>query len=188
MNSVIFLAAGNPVAEIAHQFGVTWQLLISQIVLFVIVAVALKKFAYQPILDMLEKRRQIIAESLSNADKIKAELASAQAKTQELLAQAGAQATKIIEEARAAAAKISEQEAQKAVVAAQDIVTKARQSNENEFKRLETELKREIGRLAVTAAMRVSGKILTAEDQPPDRRLNPFELRVARWTLRIQSK
>ena len=34
----------------------------------------LKKFAYHPILEMLEKRKQTIAESLSNADKIKQEL------------------------------------------------------------------------------------------------------------------
>ncbi len=52
MNSLVLLAAaGNPVADIAHQFGVNWQLLISQIILFVIVAVALKKFAYGPILE-----------------------------------------------------------------------------------------------------------------------------------------
>ena len=84
MNSLVLLAAaGNPVADIAHQFGVNWQLLISQIILFVIVAVALKKFAYGPILEMLEQRRTRIAESLANADKIKSELASAQAKAQE---------------------------------------------------------------------------------------------------------
>ena len=71
MNSLVLFAAGNPVAEIAHQFGVTWQLLISQIILFVIVALALKKFAYGPILEMLEQRRTRIAESLANADKIK---------------------------------------------------------------------------------------------------------------------
>ncbi|MEW6305396.1 MAG: F0F1 ATP synthase subunit B, partial [Verrucomicrobiota bacterium] len=168
MNSfVVFAAAagGNPVAEIANQFGVTWQLLISQTILFVIVALALKKWAYQPILEMLEKRRQMIAESVANSDKIKQELANAQAKTQEIISQASTQANKIIEEARAAAGKVTEQETQKAIATAQDIIAKARQANEAEFKRLEGELKKEIGRLAVQAAMRVSGKILTAEDQ-----------------------
>ncbi|MBI5775492.1 MAG: ATP synthase F0 subunit B, partial [Verrucomicrobia bacterium] len=89
--------SGGPVEVIAKQFGVTWQLLISQIVLFVIVAVALKKFAYQPILDMLEERKRRIADGLAAADKSKAELASAQAKVQEILGQAGVQATKMIE-------------------------------------------------------------------------------------------
>ena len=98
MNSPAFLAAAaaahtdNPVADIANQFGVTWQLLISQIILFGIVAFALKKFAYAPILDMLEQRRTRIAESLANADKIKAELAKAQATAQEVIGKASAQA------------------------------------------------------------------------------------------------
>src|SRR5215207_8773649 len=114
MNLYPVLAAaaepGNPISEIAHQFGVTWQLLISQIVLFVIVAVALKKFAYGPILKVLEERRQKIAESLANADKIKQDLASAQAKSHEILNQANVQSNKLIEDARAVAAKVQEQE------------------------------------------------------------------------------
>lgn len=157
--------AGGPVAEIAHQFGVTWPLLISQIVLFVIVAVALKKFAYGPVLQMLEERKKRIAEGLQNAERMKSELAQAQTKAQELLGQAGAQANKVIEEARAAAARLTEQETQKAVAAAADIIAKAREANEAEFKRLETQLKRDIGRLAVQAAMQVTGKVLTADDQ-----------------------
>ena len=99
MNSSLLLAAastGNPVAEIAKQFNVTWQLLISQIILFVIVAVALKKFAYAPLLKVLEERRQRIAESLANAEKIKKELASAQAKAQEILTLANTQANKFL--------------------------------------------------------------------------------------------
>jgi F-type H+-transporting ATPase subunit b len=167
MNPYILAAAapGNPVAEIAHQFGVNWQLLISQIILFVIVALALKKFAYAPILEMLEKRRQTIAESMDNAEKIKAELANAQAKSQEIMKEAGVQATKMIEEARAAAAKISETEAQKAVKAAEQIIAKAREASETDRNRMMAELKREIGHLAVKAAMQVTGKVLTAEDQ-----------------------
>ncbi|MBI3414752.1 MAG: F0F1 ATP synthase subunit B [Verrucomicrobia bacterium] len=167
MNSLILAAAapGNPVSEIANQFGVTWQLLISQIVLFVIVAVALKKFAYGPILAMLDERKQRIAESMANAEKMKIELANAQAKAQEILNQANAQSTKMIEEARAAAAKVTELETQKAVTAAQDIVNKARQASEAELARMKTELRREVGRLVATTASKVTGKILTGDDQ-----------------------
>ena len=171
MNQFILFAAseGGGIMDIAKstgdQFGFHWQLFISQIISFVVVVIALQKFAYKPILTMLEQRRETIAQGLANAEKIKAELANAQAKSQELLTAASVQANKIIEEARSAAAKISEVEAQKAVSAASDIIAKAKQSNEAEFKRLEAELKREIGTLAVRAAMQVSGKILTADDQ-----------------------
>ena len=168
MNSFVLLAAdapGNPIVEIANQFGVTWPLLISQIVLFVIVAVALKKFAYGPILKVLEERRHKIAEGLANADKIKQELATAQAKAQEILNQASTQGAKMIEEARAAAAKVQEVETQKAIAAANDIVAKARQASEAELVRMKAELRREVGRLVVSTTAKVTGKVLTPEDQ-----------------------
>ncbi|MEI6358509.1 MAG: F0F1 ATP synthase subunit B [Verrucomicrobiota bacterium] len=163
--SFLWAAAENPVAEIAHQFGVTWQLLISQIILFVIVALALKKFAYAPILDMLEQRRERIAKGLADAEQSRSELANAQAKAQELLNQAGTQANKMIEEARLAAAKVSEVERQKAVADATDILAKARQAGDAELVRLKGELRKEFGKLVVAASAKVSGKILTFEDQ-----------------------
>jgi len=167
MNSIIFAAATaeNPIGEIAQQFGVTWQLLISQIILFVIVALALKKFAYSPILKVLEERRQRIAEGLANAEKIKSDLANAQAKAQEILGQASAQGNKMIEEARQSAAKVLEAETQKAVATANDIVTKARQASEAELVRMKAELRKEVGRLVVATSAKVTGNILTAEQQ-----------------------
>jgi F-type H+-transporting ATPase subunit b len=168
MNSILLAAAapgGNPITDVAHQFGVTWQLLISQIILFVIVALALKKFAYGPVVKVLEERRQRIAEGLANAEKIKNDLANAQAKAQEIISQASNQGNKLIEEARQSAAKVLEQETQKAVAAAQDIVTKAQQASEVEISRMKDELRREIGRLVVNTTAKVAGKVLSADDQ-----------------------
>jgi F-type H+-transporting ATPase subunit b len=172
MNSFILAAAapvaastGNPIGDIAQQFGVTWQLLISQIILFVIVALALKKFAYAPILKVLEERRQRIAEGLANAEKIKADLASAQAKAQEVLNAANAQGNKLIEEARQSAAKVLEVETQKAIATANDIVTKARQASEAELVRMKSELRKQVGRLVVATSAKVTGNILTADQQ-----------------------
>ena len=170
MSSWILFAAAAPAIEsvpeqIARQFGWNLSGFIAQVITFVIVAVALKKFAYGPLLKVLDDRKQRIAEGLANADKIKIELANAQAKTQELMTQAGNQANKIIEEARAAAAKVTETETQKAVAAAQDIINKARQSNDAELARMKTELRREVGRLVASTASKVTGKILTNDDQ-----------------------
>ncbi|MFM2294484.1 MAG: hypothetical protein RLZZ350_897 [Verrucomicrobiota bacterium] len=166
--SIFILAAaepGNPVEQIAKQFGVTWQLLISQIILFVIVALALKKFAYGPLQTILEERREKIAKSLADAEQIKKDLANAQVKAQEILTQASQQATKAIEEARAAAAKVQEVETQKAIAAAGDIIAKAKQASEAELVRMKAELRKEVGRLVVATSAKVTGNILTAEQQ-----------------------
>jgi F-type H+-transporting ATPase subunit b len=170
MNHLIFLAdIGSDLAQTASQtaktFGVDWPHLISQIISFCLVAALLYFFAYDRILKVLEERRQRIAEGLANAEKIKAELDRTEAARQEVLSQANAQANKLIEEARAAAARVQEQETQKAIAAAEQIITKAREAAAQDHERMLAELRREVGRLVVETTGRVTGKVLTPEDQ-----------------------
>jgi len=166
MSSIILFAAEtNPLKGIADTFGWNPQMFFSQLVAFIIVALVLKKFAYQPVLDMLEERKKRIAEGLENAGKIKAELAKTEASRQSVLDQANTQATKFIEEARVAAAKVLEQETQKAIATANQIIVKAREANDAELARMKAELRREMGRLVVETTGKVTGKVLTMEDQ-----------------------
>jgi len=167
MKRFILLAqtsGGGPVQEIAGTFGVDWSHLIAQMISFCIVCALLYRFAYRPVLAMLEERRQQIAEGLANAEKIKAELAQTEAKRQDVMTQANAQATRLIDEARVAAARVQEQETQKAIAAAEQIIDKAREAAEQDHARMLAELKREVGRLVVQTTTTVTGKILTADD------------------------
>src|SRR5262249_7009143 len=146
--------------ETAAKFGLDWPHFIAQCLSFLIVCGALYKFAYKPVLQVLEERRQKIAQSLADADKMKQELANAQNQAESILNQANAQGAKLIEEVRVAAAKLQEQEAQKAIAAAADIVEKARQATQTEHARMLAELRREVGRLVVTTTAKVTGKVL----------------------------
>ena len=150
---------------IATTFGVDWPHLLAQIASFCIVCFILFRFAYRPVLAMLEVRRQQIALGVANEERIKAELARTEALRHEVIAQANAQATKFIEEARAAATRLHEQEIQKAIAAAEEVMTKAREAAAQDHERMLSELKREVGRLVVQTTAAVTGKILTAEDQ-----------------------
>ncbi|MCO5053664.1 MAG: F0F1 ATP synthase subunit B [Verrucomicrobiae bacterium] len=170
MNYLMLAAAeagqgDSPLTQLAREFSLEPRLLISQLVLFVIVAVVLAKFAYKPLLGMLEMRKAQISESLENAKQTREELAKAQVKAQEIVNAASAQANKAIEEARAAAAKVQEQETQKAIAAANDIIAKARQASEAELARMKAELRKEIGRLVVATSAKVTGEILTPDQQ-----------------------
>ena len=149
----------------AEQFGLNWPHFIAQCICFAIVAFLLHRFAYKPILKVLEERRKLIAESLQNAERIKAELARAEATRQEIVQKANADSNKLIEEARAAAARLLEAESQKAIATANQIVAKAREANEAELVRMKAELRREVGRLVVSTTAKVTGKVLTPEDQ-----------------------
>lgn len=167
--NVLLLAAQVAISEhperIATTFGVDWSHLLAQIASFCIVCFVLYRFAYQPVLKMLEVRRQQIAQGLANAEQIKAELARTEVQRQEVMAQANAQGTKFIEEARAAAARVLEQETQKAIATAEQILIKTREAAAQDHDRMLVELKREVGRLVVQATTTVTGKILTSEDQ-----------------------
>jgi len=166
---VLFGSIGGELGQVARdtttRFGVDLPHFFAQCVSFFIVAFVLHRYAYRPVLTMLEERKRRIKEGLDNAEKIKQELANTQTRTQEIMVQAGQQAAKMIEEARAAAAKVQEQETQKAIAAAQSIVDKAHQAAQAEHARMLADLRREVGRLVVDATAKVTGKVLTLEDQ-----------------------
>jgi F-type H+-transporting ATPase subunit b len=170
MNEFVFFAGvGADLAQMgrntATTFGVDWPHFIAQVISFGIVAFVLQRFAYKPILQVLEQRRQRIAEGLANAERIKQELAKTEAARQEVLMNANVQANRLIEEARAAAARVQEQETQKAIATAEQIIAKAREAAAQDHARMLADLKREVGHLVVETTARVTGKILTPEDQ-----------------------
>jgi F-type H+-transporting ATPase subunit b len=168
MSAVLLMAqaeSGNRIGQIAQTFGVDWPHLIAQMISFCILCVLLHRFAYKPVLNMLESRRQTIAQSLANADKVKAELARTEAQRQEVMVQANARATQFIDEARAAAERLLKQETTKATAAAEEIIARARQATAQDHARMLAELKQEVGRLVVETTSAVTGKVLTAEDQ-----------------------
>jgi F-type H+-transporting ATPase subunit b len=168
MNGLILLAeAGteNPVTQIARTFGVDWPHLIAQLISFSIVCLVLYFFAYKRVLAMLEERRQRIAQGLADAKASKAELARSEAQRQEVLVAANAQATRLIEEAHAAAARVQDRETQKAIAAAEELISKAREAAAREHSLMLAQLKRELGRLVVQTTATVTGKVLTPEDQ-----------------------
>ena len=156
---------GDVAADTAATFGFNLWLFLSQVISFTIVALALRRFAYKPILGILEERRQRIAEGLLNAEKIKQQLAEAEQRYQEILSNANAAAQKMIDDARESAAHVAERKQQEAVAMAEQIVAKAHEASAIEHERTMAQLKRELGRLVVDTTAKVTGKVLTGEDQ-----------------------
>ena len=146
-------------------FGVNAPLFISQLIAFTIVALLLKKFAYKPVLDMLEQRKTRIAEAEANAEKIKSELAETESARDKILEEARSEANRLIEETRSAAAELKEAKTQEAISSAEAIIAKAQEAAIAERDKLMAELKQEVGRLVVETTCKVTGKVLTAEDQ-----------------------
>ena len=151
--------------ELLDNLGVDGPKLIAQLINFGIVLLVLWKFAYKPVLEMLETRRQKIAKSMDEAEQIKAELAETQAERDKVMAEANQKAEKLIADAKEAAKQVGKAEGERAVKQAEEIIRKAREATEADRERMLAELKAEIGRLVVETTAKVSGKVLTTEDQ-----------------------
>ena len=157
-------AGGGRVGEIASTFGVDWPHLTAQIVSFSIVCALLYWLAYRPVLRMLDHRRQQIADGLANQEKINAALAEIETERKATIAAAQAESTRLIAEAREMARRLREQEAQRATVAAEQIMVNAKDAAAREHSRMLAELRQEVGRLVVQTTAAVTGKVLTTDD------------------------
>ena len=168
MNVLILLAeanSGSGVQRLAETFGVDWPHLLSQIISFSIVCLLLHRFAYKPILSLLEERRKQIAEGIAEREKIRSELAQAHARREEIIMAADVEATKLVEEAHTSAVVVRDRETRKALATADQIIAKSHEAAEQEHARMLRELKQELGSLVVQATSVATGKVLTAEDQ-----------------------
>ncbi|PYX46960.1 MAG: ATP synthase F0 subunit B, partial [Acidobacteria bacterium] len=102
MNALILLTLADPggqLQELANTFGVDWPHLVAQIISFGIVCVLLHRFAYKPVLHMLDERRLHIAEGIAEREQIRSDLEQTEAEGRRIVQQADAKATQIIEEA-----------------------------------------------------------------------------------------
>ena len=157
--------AGDIVRDTVETFGWNPWLFLSQVISFVIVMIALRVFAYKPILAVLHQRREQIAQAQLNAEKIKQQLAEAEQRHGEILAKANAEAQKMIDEARTSSGILADRKQQEAIAAAEQILAKAREASAIEHERTMSQLKRELGRLVVDTTAKVTGKVLTPDDQ-----------------------
>jgi F-type H+-transporting ATPase subunit b len=154
-----------PVDQIARTFGVDWPHLLAQLVSFSIVCALLYRFAYAPVLTMLDARRQQIAQGLANTEKINARLKEIDVERHAMITAAQTEATAIIGEARATAKRLTDQEAAHARLMGRQMMQRAQDAAEQERRRMMDEVRREATHLIVETTAAVTGKVLTDADQ-----------------------
>jgi F-type H+-transporting ATPase subunit b len=153
------------VQQLAQTFGVDWPHLIAQVVSFSIVCALLYRLAYTPVLAMLARRRELIAQGLVNTEKINAALAAIEVRREQTLSAARDEAASIVEQARTLGRRMHEQETDKAVAAANRILLRARAQAAAERTQLMATARRDLGRLVVETTAAVAGRVLTEDDQ-----------------------
>jgi len=151
--------------SVGDTFGFNPQIFFSNIVSFLLVAGLLYLFAYKPVLAVLDERKKKIEDGLTSAEKMRKELANAEQRIQEMMREAGGKADAVIADARDAAEAVAQRKTQEATIAAQQIIESAREATRLDADQIKAEIKRDFGRLIVETTAKVTGKILTEEDQ-----------------------
>lgn len=123
----------------------------TQIVNFTILLFLLTKFAYKPILDLLENRRKLVDKGLKDAETAEKSLAKANEDSSKIIQDAYSEANKIIEEAKAGAATEAKEIVLKANDQADKVVARAQAEADSLKEKTLKEAKQEIAGLVTTA-------------------------------------
>ncbi|MFT3893973.1 MAG: F0F1 ATP synthase subunit B [Anaerolineales bacterium] len=145
--------------------GINLGLLIVQIIAFIIVFLTLNAWVYQPLLDMMETRKQKIAQGLEDARVAAEARADAEKQASKIIADAQAEASKVVREATdraAAAGKDVKAAAEAEAVKARDA---AMAEAEVERNRILGDLRGQVAALAVAAANKLVGEALDEKKQ-----------------------
>lgn len=143
-------------------------LVIWTIVTFVLLLVVLGKFAWGPILSMVEEREKGIRESLEAADKQRAEAQRMIEEHQEALEEARRDAAEMVRKAQEEVEVARTEALEKAKTEAADLLENARAQIEAEQKKAFSEVKE----VAVEMAIAAAGKLIESSlDEEQQRRL-----------------
>ncbi|GAB3789410.1 F0F1 ATP synthase subunit B [Virgibacillus kimchii] len=139
--------------------------MIVQLVFFILLLYLLKKVAWGPVMNIMEKRENYVANEIEEAEKSRKEAEEASQKATEQLNQTKQEAQKIIEDAKNAA----ESQEEKIIAAARseaDRLKEAAQADiQNEKEKALQALQDQVASLSVLIASKVIEKELSAQDQ-----------------------
>ena len=130
-------------------------LIIWTTIIFTILLVVLKKFAWKPILTAVDERNRSIEEALNSAEKAKEEMALLNADNEKILNEAKIQRDLLLKEARDIKTGIINEAKEKANNEASKILNSAKEQIENEKMKAITELKNSVATLSIDIAEKV---------------------------------
>ena len=134
-------------------------LLFWTVLIFLILVFLLAKFAWKPILNMVEERTKNIEDALNSAENAKKEMAGLKAENEQIMKEARAERDKIVREAREMKDKIIEESKETAKAEADKILAQARKLIDDEKRAAMNELKDQVASLSIE----IAEKILTKE-------------------------
>ena len=134
------------------------------IAIFLVLAFLLYKFAWKPLLAMLEKRETSIRKSLLDAEKAREELANVKEDTEKLLAEARAESQEIVSASKKNAEKIKEEIVEQAQAKSDALLSDTKNQIQIEKDRAIADVKSEVVNLSIEVAQKLIQRNLSKED------------------------
>ena len=141
-------------------FGLFFWTLLAFLTVFII----LRKFAWKPIIESLGEREKGISDSIATAERVKSEMSQLKADNEKLLAQAREERTAMLREAKETRDKIVGEAKEQAKTEANKIIIDAQHQIQQQKMAAITEVKNQIGSLAISVAEQILRKQLNAAD------------------------
>ncbi len=154
--------------ELISTFHIDIKLIIAQLVNFAIVFFVLKKFAYAPMLKMMNDRTEKIDKGLKDAEGAQKKLAEITEKEKEVLVEARKAAQEIVAKAEEVAIKNKEEIIVEAKTQAEKILADSAKKIELEKNQMMQEVKGQIASLVISATSKI---IDTKIDEEKDKDL-----------------
>ena len=143
---------------------VTPGLYIWTIITFLLVFYVIAKFAWKPLLKMLEERENLIKSSLDDAEKARQELEKINSESEVIISQARSEAQSILSDGKAAAEKIKDDTIAKAKDEASKIREDAKHQIQVEKDKAITDIKKEVVDLSISVAEKLINKNISEQD------------------------
>lgn len=141
--------------EVLAKLGIDGKLLLAQAINFAVLFWVLRRFAYRPMLDFLEKRATRIEQGLKDAEAAKVKLGEMEEKEKSVLLQARTEAKNIIALAEAAAKKRDAERALETEARVKQLLSEAEVKIREEKEKTMASAKAEIGALVTLSVEKI---------------------------------
>jgi len=139
--------------------------IIVQLVCFLVLIIVARKFAWGPIMNMMQKREDYVTSEIDAAEESRKEAAAFAVKAEERLKLAKQDAQKIIDDARSLASKQEQDIIAQARLESERLKNAAKADIQNEKEKAVQALQDQVASLSVLIATKVIEKELSEQDQ-----------------------
>lgn len=144
--------------SLLNSLGLDFTIFFSQLVNFIILYVLLKKFALEKLLRSINKRQEMIADGVRNAQNAKLVLVQVKTQQEEIISDARAKAREILAQARQDAKLQTEKITAAAGIKAEQLLTDAHEQIQTEKQKMLLEVKNELADIIAIGVQKVADK------------------------------